>query len=361
MKNTMLPRTRIPKLIYLLIFCFFSQQFACKIANKKAQQQVKPPAIEAFSLLDSAAASLVIIKDEQEGFFDKINITDMQIQMSYRPEEGEELEREAYLQKYKAHLQADTRDFNKDEAKFVESAMSKAKELCAKIAPKLCDQPIKLIKVAGNHYGTAYYTRENLIAIPQALISKSTRDMDGFTKTMLHELFHIYSRYHPLIRKDLYALIGFRAIENLEIPAKLKERILLNPDGLDLNYAINIKDSGIGFVAVPIIYSNENGFQDQKVGFFSYLEFNLFELQKSGENWTVRTDETGVKSRLEVNKLKDFFTQIGPNTNYIIHPDEILADNFALLALSKEDETILNRLKPEGQRLLKDIEAVLQR
>ena len=48
-----------------------------------------------------------------------------------------------------------------------------------------------------------------------------------------------------------------------------------------------------------------------------------------------------------------FFAQVGKNTRYIIHPEEILADNFALLVLRKRNlpsPAIIKKLK----EILKD-------
>lgn len=36
-------------------------------------------------------------------------------------------------------------------------------------------------------------------------------------------------------------------------------------------------------------------------------------------------------------QISGFFEQVGRNTNYIIHPEEILAENFALLIMDKRD------------------------
>ena len=61
---------------------------------------------------------------------------------------------------------------------------------------------------------------------------------------MLHEIFHIYSRYNPQKRDRLYELIGFKNIGDptrLKMTAPLKDRILLNPDGVNYAYAIELK------------------------------------------------------------------------------------------------------------------------
>jgi hypothetical protein len=36
-------------------------------------------------------------------------------------------------------------------------------------------------------------------------------------------------------------------------------------------------------------------------------------------------------------EVSRFFEQVGRNTNYVIHPEEILADNFALLVLDEHN------------------------
>jgi hypothetical protein len=40
---------------------------------------------------------------------------------------------------------------------------------------------------------------------------------------------------------------------------------------------------------------------------------------------------------LAVSQLEGFVEQVGRNTGYIIHPEEILADNFKLLATGAEN------------------------
>ena len=57
--------------------------------------------------------------------------------------------------------------------------------------------------------------------------------------------------------------------------------------------------------------------------------------------------------------MPSFFDQIKYNTQYIIHPDEILADNFMILAMSKKDPASINDLDEAGKELLRKIENAL--
>ena len=56
----------------------------------------------------------------------------------------------------------------------------------------------------------------------------------------------------------------------------------------------------------------------------------------------------------------DFQRQIKDNTSYIIHPDEVLADNFSFLMQDRNGQKISMRFSEEGKKLLTDLEGVLK-
>jgi hypothetical protein len=57
----------------------------------------------------------------------------------------------------------------------------------------------------------------------------------------------------------------------------------------------------------------------------------------------------GLSPRLvDVRKVSGFMEQVGKNTRYIIHPEEILADNFVLLILEERNvpsPDIINKIR----------------
>jgi hypothetical protein len=72
--------------------------------------------------------------------------------------------------------------------------------------------------------------------------------------------------------------------------------------------------------------------------FFSYLQFRLLLVQRNENSKTTQPIDENVKPRLmEARQVTGFFEQVGRNTQYIIHPEEILADNFALFVLQEQD------------------------
>ena len=52
------------------------------------------------------------------------------------------------------------------------------------------------------------------------------------------------------------------------------------------------------------------------------------------------TEKDGT-STLKIEETQNFFEQIEENTNYIIHPDEVLADNFIFLTMWRAGEKTL--------------------
>jgi hypothetical protein len=60
----------------------------------------------------------------------------------------------------------------------------------------------------------------------------------------------------------------------------------------------------------------------------------------------------GAPRLVEVEAVEGFFEQIGRNTGYIIHPEEILADNFVLLVLGRTTPPVPNPEIPEEMRAI---------
>jgi len=81
--------------------------------------------------------------------------------------------------------------------------------------------------------------------------------------------------------------------------------------------------------AVPILFSNAAKYDVNRGGeFFNYLQLSFLQMPRMSSAQPVLTTPEEVSG---------FFEQVGRNTNYFIHPEEILADNFALLALDEHN------------------------
>ena len=349
------------KTIYLLLVCLLPLiSFQCKTPSvtigeisEKGEMYLTNKNKITFANLELGKEQ--IIRDNVDSYFDQVKVLDMKIQMN-STSRGD---RATLLKDYKVHLQNSVLAWTEEEKKFVSDIFIKATKYVTAISDDILVDDITLIKCNMNHYGEGvYYTREKSIVIP--LNSLKRQDADDFMQTMLHEIFHIYARYNPEKRDKLYKRIGYSLIDAPKIPNVIESRILLNPDGVNYNYAITVteKKTNKELTVIPIIYSKMLNFTPKQTGFFEYLQFSLFEVA-DGELQATRNGE----STIRIKNIDGFFQQIGNNTQYIIHPDEVLADNFTLICLSNDNPTILDTeytIRPAGKKLIEDLKAIIR-
>lgn len=331
----------------LILMVLLLGQMACKPEQKSASSNANETELR-FRYPSKEQAQAIITQDSMEGFFEKVRPLEMQLQMRILDTTATRAE---LLVRYRDYLRAEVMPFSTSEQEHLKPILEKAKAACADFEIAWNMPAIDLIKVKGQHYDNyTYYTRDNAIIIPQEALERF--EDETILSTILHEVFHVYSRYHPKKRKALYGLIGFDPIDTVVWSPFLDERIIFNPDGLDLHYAMELEDEqGNPFQAVPVIYSKSGQFRPERSRFFDYVQFELFTIrQDSMQRWQIVSEDRGISPQ----EAKGFQEQIGPNTQYIIHPDEILADNFVLLML---DESVT----AAGERLQKEMAEILQR
>lgn len=184
---------------------------------------------------------------------------------------------------------------------------------------------IYLIKTSGKEEGHASYTRQNAVVICERDLQQGE---PGLTHLVTHELFHILSRNNPKLRKKLYEIIGFNSMNAMDYPVELQDRKITNPDGVQCNWFITVTNQGRTLPVIPILYASTPNYVPSRGGeFFDYLTFKLLAVTNNGARWGPER-LNGQLQMLDPIAARGFFDQIGDNTRYIIHPDEILADNF---------------------------------
>jgi hypothetical protein len=196
------------------------------------------------------------------------------------------------------------------------------------VASRLSDLNIPLpkdifvIRTTGREEGGAAYTRGHSIVLPDSVLADPNQDL---VKLVSHETFHILSRNSESVRSNAYKVIGFTLCPDFRFPPDLADRRITNPDAPRNDHWIEVQYGGKSVRAIPILYSRTPKYDPKKGGeFFNYLQFQLALISPG--------DGPESEARLvDVREVQGFFEQIGRNTDYIIHPEEILADNFALL------------------------------
>lgn len=325
---------------------------SCRM-NKETATSVKP-ALVVF--LDSTKAASAIIQDDKDGFYDQISKLDIEIQMK---KTTAFVSRENALTAYKAFLKSEVKSWTTEEKLVMSDIFYKVKKLCDTISPRIFPGDISLIKVKTNHYGKdVYYTRGNNIMVPENIFPSPA--VSEQLPVMIHEVFHILSRNNPALRNDLYSLVGFKkADKTVQLNEAVSKKLLTNPDGISYQYLIELEGPNGIEKAIPLITSRFTSYRNDNQMFFDYLNFDLYKLKDQPTAYEVESDAVG-KTTIPLNSTPSFFKKIKDNTQYIIHPDEIMADNF-MLALQAYSSNDFSKFSTEGKALIDKVIERLQK
>jgi hypothetical protein len=208
-------------------------------------------------------------------------------------------------------------------------------------------EKVYVIKTTGKEEGGASYTRANAVVISKAMLEEAITEIQ---KLICHELFHIATRRNPTLKERLYETIGFRKCNEIELPSMLKARKITNPDAPRNDHYISVQVGGKPAWAVPVLFASKERYDVNRGGeFFDYLQFRLLLVSQRDARGVMTPLYDGPSPiLLDVRQVSGFMEQVGENTDYIIHPEEILADNFALLLLKDRavrTPDVLNKMR----------------
>jgi hypothetical protein len=198
---------------------------------------------------------------------------------------------------------------------------------------------IDLIKTSGaEEFGAAGYTRRNAIMLSESVISLPTIDSRSAYFLLAHEVFHVLSRGDSRLRDALYALLGFKNVDGFEYPAELEERRISNPDAFEYLHALTVQAGPESVDVTPVIQSLLPLSEViQLPNFFEALDIVLLSVD-------VVTGEAARDVNGELIKYNFGNTNWVPlmlrNSPFIIHPEEVLADNFATLMEWRSDGVV---------------------
>jgi hypothetical protein len=186
---------------------------------------------------------------------------------------------------------------------------------------------VLLVKTDGQECAGAAYCRGAVIVLPTRMLADTARLMS----VLPHELFHVWSTHNPTTRQELYRSIGFELTNKVELPESLRSRKITNPDAPLNNQFITLQQDGRQMELMPILISKSPRYDAARGGtLFDYLDFKLMLLEGS-QGMHRPALAAGQPVLFEPSQVPGFAEQVGRNTKYIIHPEEILADNFVFL------------------------------
>ena len=204
---------------------------------------------------------------------------------------------------------------------------------------------IDLIKTTGAEEFNSAYTRGRAIMFPQSAASLPVADPRRAYFLLAHELFHVLSRSDSRLRDDLYALLGFKKVKGFEYPPELEGRRISNPDAFEYLHTLTVQSGSEQVDVLPVIQSllplNE---VIQLPNFFAALDIVLVSVNtNTGE---ARRDSNGNLIKYNFGNT-NWVPLMLRNSSYIIHPEELLADNFATLMEWRSDG-VLPPANPSG-------------
>lgn len=213
------------------------------------------------------------------------------------------------------------RDFNIFEKYLIDRNIAKMVTKLGKNGCKLPEikEDIVYIKtdmnVEGGNSGYTHGTQIYLNSV-NILVSAVPGGGEYFEHLMWHELFHCLTRNDPDFRAEVYSLISFTVADHdFEMPPCVSSRYFHNPDVEHHNsyatFNIDGKDTDCFLVWICTADYPENG------------STNGFETDVA----LVPTDGTNIYYTRD--QASNFDEVLGQNTNYVIDPEECMADNFA--------------------------------
>lgn len=195
---------------------------------------------------------------------------------------------------------------------------------------RLLPNQVLLVKSNGAADTSLPHTRGNAINMGQHL-PQTDADLDGL---FFHELFHVLSRNNAARHDEMYALIGFVPCD-VTLPAAVRETTVTNPDAPLLRWAAPLDANGR--YVVPVLFANPARWDPAQTQFGRY--FNLRFLQASNASGRCAvTIENGQPVDIPGDQaVAAMHAVAGANTNYVLHAEELLADNFSQLMMGKTD------------------------
>ena len=273
-----------------------------------------------YSFLNKTDAFDVLSKDDD--FLRSLNKENLKF---YILGEGFTLDpREYSVDDYKAIVKLACRDFPEKKKEKVRFVLDKVNVIWENNG--FPDLEVRFIETDGTEAFGLPYTRGNCVILPVNLKNKGSSILDFLNAGLvIHEIFHVLSRAYPEIKTTLYSFFGFEPTSVLDF-----DGFLINPDAPLYNQKINLLNKD----QVPF-YGMLNLHIKTKGGVYTSLEWKkILNLQTKKY---VKFEDTNLAQI------------IGPNTQYIIHPEEICAEHFRLVFANQSVEEVNPYSKVAGE------------
>ena len=282
-----------------------------------------------------AAALLLSNRDYYEG----LNQSDL----SFRLQKAD-----ATLEEMESFAAAQALEFSDDEKALLDGVLSEVEQICAErgYALPAVDDIVFAKTTAREECGTAGYTHGTQIYLGEEFMDYALSGEEGsedlFREVVVHELFHCLTRSHPDFRRKMYGLLGFTVeAEDYVLPESVADRIISNPDVEHHDAHAAFEIDGVMRECV-VVFTTVRPFERPGDSFFELRQTGLVPIDDLS---VLYTDEDAA----------NFWEVFGENTDYVIDPEETLADDFCFAVLYGPDG-----MEYQTPALIRDIDALLR-
>ncbi len=201
------------------------------------------------------------------------------------------------------------------------------------VAPMLTGR-VPLVRTTALVESGLPHTRGTAIVLPERVLAWNDA---ALRRLLAHELFHILTRGRPALRDRLYAAIGFRPCVTVDVPETMAATKITNPDAPDERFAISIRFQGVPFEVIPMVFSSAaSAAAAVTTPIAAQAALRFVAVERAGDRCVLAVGPD-VAVMFPETDVEGLFDQVGRNTRYVMHPEEILADNFALLVLGERN------------------------
>ena len=232
---------------------------------------------------------------------------------------------DATLEELEAFAAEQTRDYTEDEKVAIDEAVSAIELVCAERGYTLpATEGIVFAKTTmleecgagGYTHGTQIYLGERLISA--CLTSEDPEWRHYLPEIVAHELFHCLTRNHPDFREAMYGILGFTVeAEDYAFPQSIRDVIISNPDVGHHNSHAAFEIGG-EMKECAVIFTTDKPFEKPGDSFFTGMATGLVPIDDLNTLYTA-------------DDAANFWDVFGRNTEYVVDPEETMADNFSFV------------------------------
>jgi hypothetical protein len=231
------------------------------------------------------------------------------------------------------HMESAVLDWNDEERRAMRPLIERLERFLAGSKWKIPAR-ILIIQADKSLEDDAPHTRANAVVLPKDVLYGPPPHL---TYVMSHELFHVLTRADSELREKLYGAIGFKRCEHVDLPQSIAELRITNPDAVENRHVIAVRYRGEAVEALPFLRFR-SGNIDPRAGFIANSEIAWLLVDREGAVCRARGAPAG-EAGVSPEQLQGLHEQVGRNTGYLIHAEEILADNFSALFTSTTRRT----------------------